>query len=44
MGKPITYTPEDHRGSATIRMYEVQNGKVVPVTDWRKAPMFVPEK
>jgi ABC-type branched-subunit amino acid transport system substrate-binding protein len=41
--KEITYTPEDHRGSATVRMYQVQGGEVVPVTDWRDGPMLVPE-
>ena len=43
MGKPITYTPEDRRGSATIRIYEVQGGDVVPVADWREAPMLIPQ-
>jgi len=42
MGKSITYTSEDHRGSAAVRIYEVQGGEVVPVTDWREAPMLVP--
>ena len=41
--KKITYTPEDHRGSATVRMYQVQGGDVVPVTDWINGPMLVPE-
>jgi branched-chain amino acid transport system substrate-binding protein len=41
--KKLTYTPEDHRGSAAVRIYEVQSGKVVPVTDWQEAPMLVPE-
>ena len=41
-GKKVTYTPEDHRGSPVIRIYEVQGGEVVPVTDWRDAPMLVP--
>jgi branched-chain amino acid transport system substrate-binding protein len=41
INKPITYTPEDHRGSATVRIYQVQGGEVVPVTDWREAPMLV---
>jgi branched-chain amino acid transport system substrate-binding protein len=43
-GKKVTYTPEDHRGSTSIRIYEVQGGDAVPVTDWRQAPMLVPEK
>ncbi|OGO05640.1 MAG: hypothetical protein A2Y60_07185 [Chloroflexi bacterium RBG_13_54_9] len=42
--KKLTYTPEDHRGSAAVRMYEVQGGNVVPVSDWQEAPMLVPEK
>jgi hypothetical protein len=42
IGRAITYTPEDHRGSAMTRMYEIQSGKVVPVTEWREAPMLVP--
>ena len=41
-GKKVTYTPEDHRGSPVIRIYEVQGGEVVPVSDWREAPMLVP--
>jgi hypothetical protein len=44
MGRPVTYTPEDHRGSPVVRIYEVQGGEVVPITDWRDAPMLVPEK
>ena len=43
-GKKVTYTPEDHRGSASIRIYEMRGGDVVPVTDWREAPMLIPEK
>jgi branched-chain amino acid transport system substrate-binding protein len=42
-GKKVTYTPEDHRGNPIIRIYEVQGGEVVPVSDWREAPMLVPE-
>ena len=42
MGKGITYTPEDHRGYASVKIYEVQGGEVVPITDWREAPMLVP--
>jgi len=38
-----TYTSEDHRGSAKVRIYQVQGGEVVPVSDWREAPMLVPE-
>jgi branched-chain amino acid transport system substrate-binding protein len=44
IGRPITYTPEDHRGKPLVRVYEVRGGDVVPVTDWRDAPMLVPEE
>jgi branched-chain amino acid transport system substrate-binding protein len=40
---PITYTPEDHRGSNRVRIYQVQGGKVVPVSDWQEAPMLAPQ-
>ena len=43
MNKKLTYTPEDYRGTATVRIYQVQGGEVVPITDWREAPMLVPE-
>jgi len=43
-GKKVTYTPEDHRGNPWVRMHEIRAGEVVPVTEWRKAPMFVPEE
>jgi branched-chain amino acid transport system substrate-binding protein len=42
IGRPVTYTREDHRGSPQLRIYEVQGGNVVPVSDWRDAPMMVP--
>lgn len=41
---PISYTPEDHRGSNLVRIYQVQGGEVVPVSDWREAPMLVPQE
>jgi len=39
---PITYTPEDHRGCDRVRIYQVQEGEVVPITDWQEAPMLKP--
>lgn len=42
IGRPVTYTPEDHRGTPLTRIYEVQGGKVVPVTEWKEAHMLVP--
>lgn len=44
MGRPVTYTREDHRGSPKVRVYEIRGGKVVPATDWRDAHMLVPGK
>jgi branched-chain amino acid transport system substrate-binding protein len=41
--KQITYTPEDHRGWNRARIYQVQDGEVVPVSDWLEAPMIIPE-
>ena len=43
MGRTATYTPEDHRGAPAARVYEVQGGEVVPVSDWRETPMLVLE-
>jgi branched-chain amino acid transport system substrate-binding protein len=42
IGRPVTYTREDHRGTPATRIYEVQGGEVVPVSDWQEAPMLVP--
>jgi branched-chain amino acid transport system substrate-binding protein len=43
IGRPVTYTWEDHRGAPALRIYEVRGGEVVPVTDWRQTPMLVPK-
>ena len=40
--KQITYTPEDHRGWNRARIYQVQDGDVVPISDWLEAPMITP--
>jgi hypothetical protein len=42
--KQITYTPEDHRGWNKARIYQVQGGEVIPVSDWKETPMIMPEK
>jgi branched-chain amino acid transport system substrate-binding protein len=39
----IAYTPEDHRGSDKIAIYQVQGGKLVRATDWRAAPSLAPQ-
>ena len=41
--KRITYTPEDHRGWNRARIYQVQAGDVVPISDWLETPMIIPE-
>jgi len=38
----ITYTPDDHRGSSKVAIYQVKGGEIVRITDWRDAPMLVP--
>ena len=39
----ISYTPEDRRGTDTARIYVIQGGTPVPVSDWMVAPMLMPE-
>ena len=34
---PLTLSPRDHEGGGWVQMYQVQEGKWVPVTDWYKA-------
>jgi branched-chain amino acid transport system substrate-binding protein len=43
IGRPVTYTREDNRGSPRVRIYEIQGGRVVPASDWRDAHMLMPE-
>jgi len=38
----IGYTPEDHRGSNKVAVYQIKDGKIVRITDWKEAPMLVP--
>lgn len=35
---PCAYAPDSRRGSLKIKMYQVKDGKIVPISDWRKAP------
>jgi len=38
---PIDFSdPEDHRGSKSVKVYQVINGKVTAVTDWVEAPLI----
>jgi len=32
------YSPTSRRGSLEVKIYQVKDGKIVPITDWRKAP------
>ena len=41
-GITITYTPEDHRGSNKAGVYTIKDGKIVPASAWRIAPMLTP--
>jgi len=44
IGRPVSYSPEDHRGAPKVRMYVVQNGDVIPIGDWVDAHMLIPER
>ena len=35
---PISFTPDDHRGSKGMRMFEVQGGEWQPLTEFLSAP------
>jgi branched-chain amino acid transport system substrate-binding protein len=42
-GTPFTYTdPEVRRGSPWVRVYQIQGTDLVPVSDWREAPVLRP--
>ena len=36
---PVTYTPGDNRLSKSVRVFQVQSGNIVPLTDWIDAPV-----
>jgi len=38
LAPPLTFTKTDHRASMAAKMYQVQNGKFVPVSDWIELP------
>ena len=38
LAPPLTFTKTDHRGSMAAKMYQVQNGKIVAVSDWIELP------
>jgi branched-chain amino acid transport system substrate-binding protein len=33
LAAPVTYTADDHRGSTKVSLYQVQNGKLVRLSD-----------
>ncbi|MDD2472179.1 MAG: ABC transporter substrate-binding protein [Dehalococcoidales bacterium] len=41
---PVSYTPGDNRMSKSLRVFQVQNGNINPVTDWIEAPVIEYEK
>jgi len=36
---PVSYTPGDNRLSKSLRIFKVQKGEIVPLTDWIQAPL-----
>lgn len=38
---PCAYAPDSRRGSMEVKMYRIENGKIVPISGWRKAPNAV---
>ncbi|MFQ5997439.1 MAG: ABC transporter substrate-binding protein [Dehalococcoidales bacterium] len=34
---PVSYTPGDNRLSKSVRIFQIQNGNITPVTDWIEA-------
>jgi len=40
--KTFTYTPDNHSGSRVVAIYEVRDGKLVRISDWKPAPVIMP--
>jgi len=36
---PVSYTPGDNRLSKSVRLFQIQNGEIVPITDWIESPV-----
>jgi branched-chain amino acid transport system substrate-binding protein len=36
---PVSYDPGDNRLSKALRIFQVQDGKITPITDWIEAPL-----
>jgi len=37
---PASYTPGDNRLSKSVRVFQVQDGEIVPITGWVEAPLI----
>ena len=37
----LTFTPDDHRGSKALRLYQVKGGKWAPVTDYLQTNLSI---
>ena len=38
LAPPLTFTSKDHRGSMAAKIYQIQDGKMVDVSDWIELP------
>ncbi|MFC1930945.1 ABC transporter substrate-binding protein [Chloroflexota bacterium] len=36
---PVSYAPGDNRLSKSVRLFQIQNGAITPITDWIEAPV-----
>jgi len=36
---PVNYAPGDNRLSKSLRIFQIQNGAITPITDWIEAPL-----
>jgi len=36
---PVSYSPGDNRLSKSVRLFQIQSGEIVPITDWIEAPV-----
>ena len=37
---PVSYTPGDNRLSKALRIFQIKDGEIIPVTDWIEAPLI----
>ena len=37
---PVSYTTGDNRLSSSVRVFRVENGEILPVSDWIDAPLI----